>query len=333
MFFVLGLCIVLAAMLLLNSIATVAAHLLWRMFGRRITRWSPAKAAHTLFLLRTIPTAFGIGCVLFLLAPAYITHEPRAGHEEVSLKLALVAIFSALGIALAIVRGLATWRATSRLSADWLKNAERVRLPKLRLPAYRVEHQFPLIAVVGAVRPRLFIANQVFESLTKDELSAALDHEVGHILANDNLKRGVMRACRDVLLLVPFGKNIDRAWAEVSELAADEYAAGRSQRVGVDLASALVKIARMIPIGGRPAMAAGVFLTGQEGPKIFNHRVRRLLNWTGNELAVKSRSRVGFIPKWIPAALTLLVVAVAVRQSHVLATVHALIEHAVHFLE
>jgi Zn-dependent protease with chaperone function len=333
MFFVLGLCVVLAAMLLLNSIATVAAQLLWRMFGRRITRWSPAKAAHTLFLLRTIPTAFGVGCVLFLFAPAYLTHEPRAGHEEVSLKLALVAAFAALGIGLAIVRGLATWRATSRLTADWLKNAERIKLPKLRLPAYRVEHKFPLIAVVGAVRPRLFIASQVFDSLTDDELSAALDHEVGHILANDNFKRGLMRACRDVLLLVPFGKSLDRAWAETSELAADEYAAKRSAKVGIDLASALVKIARMIPVGSKPSMAAGVFLTGHERPKIFNERVRRLLSWTGNEFVAQSRSRLAFIPKWVPIALTLLVAAVAVRQSHVLATVHALIEHAVYFLE
>ncbi len=333
MFFFLGLCVVLAVMLLLNSIASFVAFLLWKFFGQRITKWSASKAAHALFLLRTVPTAFGISCVLFLFAPAFLEHEPRAGYEDVSLKLGLVALFSALGIGLAIVRSLAAWRATSRLAGDWLRNAERIDLPKLHLPTYRIEHRFPVIAVVGALRPRLFIAAQVFDSLTPEELSAAIDHEAGHILANDNLKRGLMRASRDMLLLVPFGRRIDRAWAEASELAADEFASQRNPRVGVDLASALVKIARMIPVGARPAMAAGVFLTGDERPEIFKDRVRRLLV-TINSANEQTRKTTFFqVPRWIPIGLTLLVVAVTVRQSHVLASVHELIEHAVYFLE
>lgn len=333
MFFFLGLCVVLAAMLLLNSIASFVAFLLWKFFGHRIAHWSAAKVAHSLFLLRTVPTAFGISCVLFLFAPAFLTHEPRVGHEEVSLKLGLVALFSALGIALAAARGLAAWRVTSRLASDWLKNAERIQIPKLHLPAYRVEHRFPLIAVVGALRPRLFIASQVFDSLTPDELSAALDHEAGHVRANDNLKRGLMRASRDVLLLVPFGRSIDRAWAEASEVAADEYAAHRNSRVGVDLASAMVKIARMIPVGARPAMAAGVFLTGEEGPQVFEDRVRRLLQKNNSDTEQVTKSRFSQLPRWIPIGLTLLIVAVTVRQSHVLASIHSVIEHAVYFLE
>lgn len=332
MFFFLGLCIVLAAMLLLNSLASVVASLVWKCFGDRIKKWPAASCSNTLFLLRVVPATFGLASVLFLFAPAYLTHEPRVGHEDVSLKLGLVALLSAFGIALAVVRGIAAWRATSRLANDWLQHAERIELPRLGLPVYQVEHRFPLIAVVGALRPRLFIARQVLESLTPEELSAALDHEAGHVTANDNLKRGVMRACRDVLLLVPFGRSIDRAWAEVSEVAADEYAARSSSRIGVELASALVKIARMIPVGSRPAMAAGVFLTGAESPHVFRARVRRLLLTHGDNEATP-RTRFAHIPSWIPVGFTLLIIAVTVRQSHVLATVHELIENAVYFLE
>ncbi len=76
--------------------------------------------------------------------------------------------------------------------------------------------------------------------------------------ARDNLKRGFMRICRDVLLIIPSGRTLDRHWSAASETAADEHAAERGGDVALDLASALVKVARMIPAGARPAMPSGV---------------------------------------------------------------------------
>ena len=48
-----------------------------------------------------------------------------------------------------------------------------------------------MVAVVGAFRPRLFIADHVFESLTAEELAATIAHEYGHLAAHDNFKRVV----------------------------------------------------------------------------------------------------------------------------------------------
>ena len=114
------------------------------------------------------------------------------------------------------------------------------------------------------------------------ELSAALAHEVGHVIAGDNLKRGLLRACRDTLLIIPSGRRLDAAWKEASEAAADEYAAARDRMVGLDLASALVKIARLVPVGSRPTLPAGAYFVCGEDPSGFKARVRNLVKLAGS---------------------------------------------------
>jgi len=333
MFFVLGLCILLASLLVLNSTASLVASLLWKVFGRRITRWSGHRSAQTLFLLITAPLALGLIGVFFFLGPAYLRHEPRVGHEDVSVKLAILSTLSAIAIAVAIGRGIATWRSTNRLTADWLLHAEPIQIPTINVPTFQVEHKFPLIAVVGAFRQRLFIAKQVFDTLTPAELAAALEHETGHILAHDNLKRALVRACRD-LVSIPGARGLDRAWLEASEAAADEFAVRRSRKISLDLASALVKIARMIPPGAHPTMA-GAFLANDESALGFRARVRHLVSLADDSQEQKTRAESVSefqLARFIPVALSLLLIALT-SQSQVLPTVHAVIEHAVYILD
>jgi Zn-dependent protease with chaperone function len=305
----------------------------WRIVGQRLVqRLSAASCASIVFLLRTFPIVLGIVCVCLLLIPAYIEHEPRDAHEPVSLKLALLACASGIGLALALYRGIAAWRATSRLNSDWLRYAEPIDLPQVKIPSYRIKHQFPVIAIVGVLRPRLFIADQIFNSLRPEELTAAIEHEAGHVIANDNFRRGVMRGCRDVLVMIPSGRLLDRAWVEASEAAADEYAAGRGRRVALDLASALVKIARLVPQGLKPAMPSGAFLIGVEEVCGVKARVRRLVQLADGRGVRRSRALVSRVPLWIPIVLTILVAAIAANEPHVLASVHSLIEESVYLL-
>lgn len=334
MFFVLGLSIVLAALLLGNSCTSLISSLTWRLVGpRAVKRLSASSCASIIFLLRTFPIVLGIVCVCLLLTPAYLEHEPRHGHEPVSLKLAILASASAIGLALALFRGLAAWRATSRLNSDWLRHAKPISLPLVRIPSFRIQHQFPVIAIVGVLRPRLFIADQVLNSLGQEELIAAIEHEAGHVVANDNLRRGLMRACRDVLVMIPSGRLLDRAWVEASEAAADEYAAGRGRRVALDLASALVKIARLIPTGMKPAMPAGAFIvSAQEEVSGVKARVRRLMQLADQKRTCTGRALISRIPLWIPIVLIILVAALAANEPHVLASIHLLIEESVQLL-
>jgi Zn-dependent protease with chaperone function len=189
-----------------------------------------------------------------------------------------------------------------------------------------------VIAIVGSLRPRLFIATRVLEVFTREELEAAINHEAGHVLHRDNLKRGLMRACRDSLLIIPCGRLLDTAWKEASEEAADEHAARGGSSVALDLASSLVKIARMIPAGAHPAMPAGAFIVSKnEMPGVIT-RVRRLMQLAND---IREQKRVPFmlrIPTSVPIVLMVLVVAALSTEPHVLASVHSLIEDVVYFL-
>src|SRR3989440_3017462 len=226
MYALLGLCLALATLLTVNALAALVVAGLWRGLLARWTRaWSAHARAQLLFALRLAPFALALLFVAALIVPSYLRYEPEATVEAVSLKLAALAAISIIGLALALWRGLIAWRTTRRLVADWLRHAEPITLPGVALPAFRVAHKFPVIAVVGALRPRLFVAQQLFDALSPLELSAALAHERGHLAARDNLKRTLLRACRDVLMIVPAGRTLDRAWAESVEAAADEHAA------------------------------------------------------------------------------------------------------------
>src|ERR1700682_1082695 len=276
MFLLLGISILLASLLMVNSLASLSMAGLWRIAARFTSDWSAEARARTVFHLRVGPAALSMLLAVLFLIPAYLVYEPRATHEKISLKLAALALISLVGIGLALFRGLAAWRATQRLTADWKAHGKPVQLDGIGVRAYLIDHSFPIIAIVGALRPNLFIARRVLESLTPDEIVAALAHESGHLATWDTLKRGVLRACRDVLLIVPSGRSLDTAWAEASECAADEYAARDGRERALDLASALVKIARMIPGGSRPTMPAGAFLLGDDDSSGVKWRVRRL---------------------------------------------------------
>ncbi|MGH9937511.1 MAG: M48 family metalloprotease, partial [Blastocatellia bacterium] len=214
MFELLGICLTLAALLLLNALAALPASALWRVFRGSAENWSAAARARLIFWLRVYPTIIAVACVGALLLPAYIEHEPRRAVEPVSLKLAILAAISAAGLLLASWRGVVAWAVTRRLINDWMRDAEPVKFDQIPIPAYRLRHQFPVIAIVGSIRPKLFIADHLFQSLTREEMAAAIAHESGHLAARDNLKRASLRACRDALAIIPSGGTLDRAWAE-----------------------------------------------------------------------------------------------------------------------
>ncbi len=301
MFELLGICLLLATLLTFNSLATLVTAALWRLFGNVTRSWSATGRARVIFFLRTFPASVAILFVLLLIVPSYLAYEPRHGAEDVSYKLALLAFVSTIGLVLAMERGLAAWRVTARLTADWIAQGELIAIPGINIPSYRIDHYFPVIAIVGILRPR-----------------------------RDNMKRGLLRACRDSLLIIPCGRSLDRDWAEASEEAADERAASEGRNVALDLASALVKIARIIPEGARPTMPAGVFLFGDdEGAGILG-RVRHLLAFAADADRPMLQSAISrHITTSAFAGLAFCGVALAFNSQPVLSSVHSLIEHVV----
>jgi Peptidase family M48 len=333
MYELLLICLTLTALLTVNALMSFVAGGVWRLFEPALRQISAGLRAEILFTLRIGAPAIAIVAMAAAVVPSFITHEPYGTDETVSLKLGSLALISATGVALALSRALRSWLATRSLLRKWLNNATPIQLEGVSTPTFRLPHAFPIIAVIGTLRPRLFIAERVLESLTPDELAAAIAHECGHLAAQDNLKRSLLRACRDALMLVPCGRSLDHAWAEAAEEAADEHAARKSALTAINLASALVKIAKMVPVKGHAAMPVGVFFVGIEEGRGVKGRVRRLLDLASGEYRANwvSSSAAKSVPAAALCSLISIGVAVA-SSSHVLSHTHGLIEHVVWIL-
>lgn len=332
MYELLGISIVLAALLTINALATLAAAGVGRLLKRSLRNCTARTRAEILFTLRIGPPAIAVVAIGAFLIPSYLIYEPYATKEPITIKLAALAIASGIGVTFAFWRGLRSWLATRSLLKRWMAIASPVEVTAIDTPTFSLPHAFPIIAVVGCLRPRLFIAEQVLRSLTEEELVAAMAHERGHLAAADNFKRSMIRASRAALLIIPCGRSLDRAWAEASEAAADEHAAKESTSVALNLASALVTIARMIPAGHNQRLPTSVstFLSGDEEPQGVKGRVRRLLELAASD----SRSAASHAPivRLVPwLVLSFIVVASITIESRpeVLALVHHAIEHFV----
>jgi Zn-dependent protease with chaperone function len=325
-----GICLALAALLALDACASLLAAVAWRVVAPRTSGWHAAARARLLFTLRALPPALAALFVFALVVPAYILNEPAHTDETVGVKLLFLAAASAAGVLLALKRVAATWWATRRLARAWMRRAEPVAVRGVFIPTFRIRHRFPVIAVVGVMRPRLFIAAQVFDALNDDELAAALAHERRHVEARDNLKRALLQAGQDALLFVPVGRALARAWQRDSELAADEFAASAGAAAALNLASAIIKISRLIPAGARPLLPAGAHLLGAEEDGL-SRRVLNLLRLAAPDGQARAASspnaRTLRAPAfWLGLCAALLFVA---TRPDVLKVTHAAIERIV----
>jgi Zn-dependent protease with chaperone function len=334
MYELLGINVFLAILLTINAIATLIAAGVGRLARGLLRRCSARTHAELLFVLRIGPPVLAILAIVAFVVPSYLFYEPHTTKEFVSKKLATLAILSAVGVGLAIWRGIRSWYATRSLLKEWLALATPITITNAGIAAFRLPYGFPIIAVVGTLRPRLFIAEHVLQTLSEEELLAAIAHECGHLAAHDNFKRSLLRASRAALLIIPCGRWLDQAWAEASECAADEYAAQTSSTVALNLASALVRIARLVPEGERQLMPSGVsnFLGGEETRGVKS-RVNRLIELASSDPMLRmGDSHVAKLVRWIP--LTLIVPTLILLNSHsqVLVGVHSVIERVVSFL-
>lgn len=331
MYTFLAIALVLALLLTINATATMVSAAFGRLCKPLLRKCSARTRAEILFVMRIGPPVLAIVAIAAFMIPSYLTYEPHTTDESVGWKLGTLATLSAIGVALAIWRGIRSWLATRLLLKDWMAASTRIELEAIHVPTFVLDHSFPIIAVVGAFRPRLFIANHVLESLSEEELAAAIAHEYGHLAAGDNFKRSVMRVSRAALLLIPCGRSLDRSWSEASESAADEYAAQQSSFVALNLASALVRIARMIPKGQRQVIPASVsaFLAGEDSPGV-KVRVRRLVELATADPShlVSNASVVRFVP-WLVLTLTVVISVTIESRPQVLATVHEFVEQVV----
>jgi len=318
----LSLAIFLATNLLLSLIAIVT----WRMSHRCLQAAPAAQRARALLLLGSLPAVLSFLFVSAVLIPSYLYLEPRTTLEVPGISITLVALLSIVTIFRAILRSFKRWLVTHRLVDEWTHSGKRVELAGVKVPSYRIDHGFPLVAVVGTFRPRLFIANRVLDALNDRELKAVISHERGHLTTRDNLGRWALAVCCDLLAFVPVISSIEKAWSVASETAADQSAVDAGD--AVDLASALVRIARMVPGSGRLAVPSVALLIDLDTANVAS-RVEALLA-SDNQNKVQPAVSIEDTILWGISALAALLV---LTQSGLLRSVHIVMESAVEALK
>jgi Zn-dependent protease with chaperone function len=333
MYFVLGISLIFGCFYAVHLGASVIAYCLWRLAGHATNGLRAQTKANAILLLRIAPTAVAAVVALGFIAPAFLLYEPLVSDERVGYKLAVLAAVSAIGMAAAAGRIFASWWKTRRLVGDWLRGASQVAIDEVDIPAYTIDHSFPVLAIVGVFRPRLFIAQTVLDALERSELKAAIAHELGHIASRDNLKRVLLRICGD-LLVFPFAGSLQRDWSESAELAADECAAIHgSEYVPLDLASALVRIGKLVSHGTAYSLPTGAYLLDPQDGSLAV-RVERLVGLTDAPLDHRSTNHLTVsVLGWTVLAASMSTFLLLAVNNSFLAFIHRSTETVLAFLQ
>ncbi|MFN2578569.1 MAG: hypothetical protein ABR607_12855, partial [Pyrinomonadaceae bacterium] len=111
----------------------------------------------------------------------------------------------------------------------------------------------------------------------------------------------------------------------------DEFAARQSQATALNLASALVTIAKMVPAGARADVPLGAYLVGAETQGVKG-RVKRLIEISSHGIHPRSSNAfVGWLPMICLSGFSVLALMTA-GNATVLLGVHAIVERAVDLL-
>src|SRR5262249_50092270 len=131
----------------------------------------------------------------------------------------------------------------------------------------------PIVGVIGGWRPRVVAAECVISVCSHDEFRQVVAHEAAHVSTRDNLKLLLLLACPDALAWTNLGAALTERWRTEAEFAADQRATGDDPQKRLELASALIKVARLVDPGrcSRHALTMSVAVDDVEG------RVRELL--------------------------------------------------------
>ncbi len=260
----------LAFFAVLYSLLSLLLVLTWR--GLRFCCLQKHIAARGLFTLRLIPFGVSAGVSLFLILPSFLLFEKHTMDEDLGTFALSACAMLILGAG--IYRVLAAEVRTRRVVSACLEGAT-ARGCNSVAPAIILPKSVTPLMLVGIRVPRILISASACRMLSDGELRAAVRHETAHFRSRDNLKKAILNC-----VLFPGMASLEEAWQEASELAADDRAVS-SRDEALDLAAALIKIARHFPCEAMPDLATGlVSVVGS-----VTSRVERLVAWKESSVA------------------------------------------------
>jgi len=280
--------------------------------------WRPLKPLHVaqqsvaalLFELRIFPLLASLVVTLALVVPSFQILEPRSGHESMGAIPLVLGISALLLIACGCFRVIAAQIRSTRVVTLWLEGSCPLKIDAVSNVALQSRPEAPPLTLVGVHNPRVLVSESTVALLSPHELQIALKHELQHLKSHDNLKKLVFRCCP-----FPGMSRLEGAWSEASELAADDGAVS-NQLDAIDLAAALVKLSRLVPV--EPAPVCTVTFVSDS----LSERVSRLIAWDEASKARRVRVRIWFIVPLVVASSLFVTIA----YGPVLAITHAVTE-------
>jgi beta-lactamase regulating signal transducer with metallopeptidase domain len=305
----------LASFAAMFAVGNAFVPLLWRL---RPADAAAADRASWLFWTRVLPMASGL-FVMCLSMVAFAVFEPRGNNNETAgIALRVLAALGFIFLAFTIARLLHCGRRTRRTLKKWIVADRRIALPGLAIPAFVIDARFPIVALAGVIRPKLFVARSVLEACPEQEFAAVLAHEHAHLSRWDNLLRAITAAVPNLLARFPFSVRIDEALHAAIEEAADDIVVSQDPAMRQPLAEALVRVARLVPADDYDSGLPVTVLFGGGG---LEHRVRRLVE-THDVAANSNTGRYSLI-------VALSVIVASISSLHV---IHEMIEVAIRYL-
>ena len=279
--------------------------------GTVLRRRAVQPSAVLLLAVRLFPAAASLLSTFVLFVPVHWTTETRGVRESFGWVLILAAVAGLFLLVRSFGRAFAIARADRRLRA-----IERASpLVSGALESFGV----PGMALAGILRTRVVIDPRIAAALTGPELEVAIAHELAHRRAVDNLKRWACHCAPDFFGMTRTSVQLERAWHAAAESRADARAANEDDRRAVDLASALVKVARITTPG-----------TGHAVWSAFNDPA--LLSTRVHQLASGAPAAPGYHPiRTVSAAMGVLL-GIAVLTPVLAQPIHALTEAIVALL-
>jgi hypothetical protein len=295
MFALRGIAVSLTFFVLVYSLLSASVAVSWRWM--KLLHAPERRVATLLFALRVLPLVSSVVITFAFVVPSFQLLEPRSININIDEGIGTMPL--ALGVCALLLLGwgcfrvLAAQSRTSRVVAGWLEGARSLDADGdmsgnengfvdgnvdqsggtaiFRSVVFRSRREAPPLTLVGVRRSRVLVSESTVALLARDELRMALKHEVAHMRFHDNLKKLVFRFCP-----FPGMAKLESAWSQAAELAADDAAVSNVDDA-VNLAAALVKLSRLVPVEAAPVCTVG-FVTGS-----ISARVARLLAWNEAE--------------------------------------------------
>jgi beta-lactamase regulating signal transducer with metallopeptidase domain len=274
MFAVRGIAVSLSIFILFYSAFSVVVRSMWRKAGFCSQHHPPRRCADGLFALRMFPFVMALAVTLIWAVPSFLLLEPRAGSEPLG---GMPLLLSLCGIAVMFAglwNAAAAWARASRVIARWSREAHIIAVrpvgAKRSVSVLRSSGAVPPLTTAGILRSTVWLSWAAEFVLTERELQSSLRHEMVHVRQRDNLKKLLLR-----LVSFPGMTDLENAWSEATEMAADDGAVS-SVSEALDLAAAVIKLSRLASLQPPAELTTALV---HSPAKSVNARVERLISW------------------------------------------------------